>query len=138
MKAPGTTFFLILLLCGTAPLRGQTQNVLTLDQALNRARLKGPVLLSAKARIEEARGHLKGASMLLQGNPVIEGTVGPRLSDQGRTTDGDISVTQDFEAIGRRSARIAGAQTGVTREIAASRETGRALLHCRTSLLWLS
>jgi cobalt-zinc-cadmium efflux system outer membrane protein len=128
MKAPGTTFFLILLLCGTAPLRGQTQNVLTLDQALNRARLKAPVLLSAKARIEEARGHLKGASMLLQGNPVIEGTVGPRLSDQGRTTDGDISVTQDFEAIGRRSARIASAQTGVTREIAASRETGRALL----------
>jgi outer membrane protein, heavy metal efflux system len=106
---------------------GQTK-VLTLDQALNRARLKAPLLLSAKARIEEARGRLKGAEILVQENPIVEGTVGPRLSDQGRTTDGDISVTQGFEAIGRRSARIAGAQSGVTREIAASHETGRLLL----------
>jgi hypothetical protein len=89
----------------------KAQNVLTLDQALNRARLKAPVLLSAKARIEEARGHLIGASIVLQANPAIEGIVGPRLSDQGRTTDGDISVTQDFEAIGRGSARIARALT---------------------------
>jgi outer membrane protein, heavy metal efflux system len=106
---------------------GQT-NVLTLEQALNRARIKAPALLSAKARIEEARGRLKGASIFLQSNPAIEGSLGPRFSDQGNTTDGDISVSQDFEGIGRRSARIAGAQTGVTREIAASRETGRALL----------
>lgn len=102
--------------------------VLTLDQALNRARLEAPVLLSAKARIEEARGRLKGSSILLQANPAVEGIVGPRLSDQGRTIDGELSVSQDFEALGRRSARIAGAQTGVTKEIAASRETGRALL----------
>ena len=128
MKALETTLFLVLLLCGSAPLRGQTQNVLTLDQALNRARLKAPALLSAKARIEEARGRLKGASIFLQSNPALEGAIGPRFSNQGNTTDGDISVSQDFEAIGRRSARIAGAQTGVTREIAASRETGRALL----------
>lgn len=106
----------------------QAQTVLTLDQALNRARLKAPALLSAKARIEEARGHLKGASIFLQSNPAVEGTIGPRFSDQGNTTDGDISVSQDFEAIGRRSARIAGAQAGVTRELAASRETGRAVL----------
>jgi outer membrane protein, heavy metal efflux system len=123
---------LLLLVFGmAAPSHAQTHgqaNVLTLEQALNRARLKAPALLSAKARIEEARGRLKGASIFLQANPAVEGTVGPRLSDQGRTTDGDISVTQDFEAIGRRSARIAGAQTGVTREIAASREAGRVLL----------
>jgi cobalt-zinc-cadmium efflux system outer membrane protein len=106
----------------------QSQNVLTLDQALNRARLKAPALLSARARIEEARGRLKGSSILLQENPVVEGIVGPRLSGQGRTTDGDISVSQDFEALGRRRARIAGAQIGVAREIAASRETGRGLL----------
>jgi len=124
--------FLLLLFSGIAsPGMAQAQtpgNALTLEQALNRARLKAPVLLSARARIEEARGRLKGASILLQSNPVVEGTVGPRLSDQGRTTDGDVSVTQDFEAIGRRGARIAGAQTSLTREIAASSETGRALL----------
>lgn len=106
----------------------QAQTVLTLEQALNRARLKAPALLSARARIEEARGRLKGASILQPSNPAVEGAIGPRFSDQGNTTDGDISFTQDFEAIGRRSARIAGAQIGVTREIAASRETGRALL----------
>lgn len=104
------------------------QTVLTLDQALNRARAKAPALLSAKARIEEARGHLKGASIFQQSNPVVEGTIGPRFSDQGNTTDGDVSISQDFEAIGRRSARLAGAQTGVTKEIAVSRETGRAVL----------
>ena len=125
----------LLLLGITVPGHTQTPgqtNVLTLDQALNRARLKAPLLLSAKARIEEARGRLKGAEILVQPNPIVEGTVGPRLSDQGRTTDGDISVTQDFEAIGRRSARIAGAQTGVTREIAASHETGETVTpRCR-------
>jgi cobalt-zinc-cadmium efflux system outer membrane protein len=123
---------LLLLVFGmAAPGHAQTQgqaNVLTLEQALNRARLKAPVLLSAKARIAEARGRLKGASILLQSNPAIEGAVGPRFSDQGRTIDGDIAVIQDFEALGRRSARIAVAQIGVTREIAASREAGRGLL----------
>jgi outer membrane protein, heavy metal efflux system len=132
IRRPMQSLRLLLLAFGmTVSGHAQTQsqmNVLTLNQALNRARLKAPALLSARARIEEARGHLKGASIGLQSNPAVEGTVGPRLSDQGRTTDGDISVTQDFEAIGRRSARIAGAQTGVTREIAASRETGRGLL----------
>jgi cobalt-zinc-cadmium efflux system outer membrane protein len=117
----------IVLVCAASGLV-QAQTVLTLDQALNRARLRAPALLSAKARIEEARDHLKGASILLQSNPAIEGSVGPRFSDQGNTTDGDISVSQDFEAIGRRSARIAGAQTGVTREIAASHEIGRSVL----------
>lgn len=103
-------------------------NVLTLEQALNRARVKAPVLLSAKARIEEARGRLKGASILLPANPVVEGTVGPRFSNQGDSTDADFSISQDFDPPGRRKARITGAQAGVTREIAASRETGRALL----------
>jgi outer membrane protein, heavy metal efflux system len=118
----------IVFVCAAGGL-AQAQTVLTLDQALNRARLKAPALLSAKVRIEEARGRLKGASIFQQTNPTIESTIGPRFSDQGNTTDGDVSLSQDFEAIGRRSARVAGAQTGVTREIAASRETGRALLH---------
>jgi cobalt-zinc-cadmium efflux system outer membrane protein len=117
----------IALVCAAGGL-AQAQTVLTLDQALNRARLKAPALLSAKARIEEARGHLKGASIFQQSNPVAEGSIGPRFSDQGNTTDGDVSISQDFEAMGRRSARIAGAQTRVTREIAVSRETGRAVL----------
>lgn len=110
-------------------LQAQTQaSPLTLEQALNRARTRAPALLSARARIDEARGRLQGASILLQANPVVEGTAGPRLSSQGRFTDADVSASQDFEAFGRRSARISGAQAGVTRAMAASQETGRQLL----------
>jgi outer membrane protein, heavy metal efflux system len=124
--------FLLSLVSGIA-LPGMVQaqtpdTVLTLEQALNRARLKAPVLLSARARIEEARGRLKGASILLQANPAFEGTAGPRFSEPSRFTAADVSISQDFDALGRRGARIAGAQTGVTREIAASREAGRGLL----------
>jgi outer membrane protein, heavy metal efflux system len=124
--------FSLLLLSGVGlPSMAQKEprdNALTLEQALNRARLKAPLLLSARARVEEARGRLKGASIILQANPTIEGTMGPRLSDQGRTMDGEFSVSQDFDVLGRRSARIAGAQIGVAREIAVSSETGRGLL----------
>lgn len=124
--------FLLLLLCGIdLPGIAQAQvpgNTLTLEHALNRARTRAPALLSAKARIDEARGRLQGASILLQANPVIEGTAGPRFSSQGRFTDADVSASQDFEAFGRRGARISGAQAGVTRAIAASQETGRQVL----------
>ena len=109
-------------------LLAQTGNPMTLEQALNRARLRAPALLSARVRIDEARGRLQGASIRFQTNPVIEGTMGPRFSNQGKFTDADVSVSQDFEAFGRRSARISGAQAGVTRAIAFSQETGRQLL----------
>jgi len=102
---------------------------MTLEQALNRARAKGPVLIAARAKIEEARARLRGASIPLQSNPVIEGTAGPRFSEPSNFTAADVSVSQDFEAFGRRSGRIASAQAGVTREIAASQETARQLLH---------
>jgi cobalt-zinc-cadmium efflux system outer membrane protein len=124
---------LLLLPFGTAALgHAQIQgdaNVLTLEQALNRARLRAPILLSARARIEEARARLRGSSILLQTNPIVEGTVGQRFSNPSNFTAADVSLSQDFEAFGRRGARIAGAQAGVSREIAASHEAARQLLH---------
>src|SRR6185437_5434011 len=104
-------------------------NQLTLQQALNRARAKAPLLIAARARIEEARARLRGASILLQANPVVEGTAGPRFSEPSSFTAADVSIGQDFEAFGRRSARIANAQSGVTTEIAATDETARQLFH---------
>jgi outer membrane protein, heavy metal efflux system len=123
----------MVLLCGMIPRPGSAQSqpqstVLTLEQALNRARAKAPVLISSRARIDEARARLHGASILLQANPVLEGTIGPRFSEPSNFTAADVSVSQDFEALGRRSARIGGAQAGVSREIAASREAARQLL----------
>src|SRR6476661_9756020 len=125
--------FFFVLFCGIVPRLGSAQDQpqstnLTLEQALSRARLRAPILLSARARIEEARARLRGSSILQQTNPMVEGTVGPRFSDPSNVTAADVSVSQDFEAFGRRSARIAGAQAGVSREIAASHETARQLL----------
>jgi cobalt-zinc-cadmium efflux system outer membrane protein len=120
---------LLLFAWGAArPSYAQAQNVLTLEMALNRARTNAPVLISARGRIEEARARVRGVSIPLQSNPVVEGTAGPRFSEPGNFTAADVSVSQDFEALGRRSARIAGAEAGVSREIAASSEAARQLL----------
>lgn len=107
--------------------RGQDRT-LTFEQALDLARTRAPIVLSARARIEEARGRLKGASVLFQQNPVIETEAGPRLSTPNRFTDVDVALTQDIELRGRRKARIAGAEAGVAKEIADSGEATRRLL----------
>lgn len=101
---------------------------LTFEQALELARRRAPVILAARARIEEARGRLKGASVLLRENPTIETEAGPRISNPERFTDVDVSLTQELELGGRRKVRIAGAQAGVARETADSEEAARRLL----------
>jgi cobalt-zinc-cadmium efflux system outer membrane protein len=134
MKVKLTQSLLLLLtFCGAGANNGCAQStgsahVLTFEQALNRARVRAPVLLSASARIEEARGRLRGATIPFQTNPTVEGTVGPRISVPNRFTQADVSISQDFESFGRRDARIAGAEAGVSRELAVSQETARQLL----------
>jgi hypothetical protein len=73
---------LCLLLFPVAVLDQET--TLTLDQALEMARKRAPIILSARARIEEARGRLKGASLLFQQNPSLEADVGPRLASPNK------------------------------------------------------
>src|SRR5262245_27270531 len=102
--------------------------VLTLDRALALARSRSPTLLSARARIDEARGRLAGASVLLRDNPVVEGAVGPRFSDRRTLVDADIGVHQVFEMGGRRDARIAGAEAQVAQASAGSDDAARRLL----------
>jgi cobalt-zinc-cadmium efflux system outer membrane protein len=104
------------------------ETTLTLDQTLDMARTRAPLILSARARIEEARGRLKGASVLFQQNPAIETEAGPRLSSPKHFTDVDVAVAQEMEMGGRRKARIAGAEAGIDREIADSDEATRRLL----------
>jgi cobalt-zinc-cadmium efflux system outer membrane protein len=101
---------------------------MTLDQALAHARTRAPQILAAQDRILEARGRLTGASVLLQENPLIESSIGPRYSPNGDATDYDVTLSQPFELGSRRSARIAGARAGVERETAASRDVARRLL----------
>ena len=104
------------------------ETTLTFEQALDMARTRAPIVLSARARIEEARGRLKGASVLFQQNPSVETEVGPRIASPNNFTDVDVALTQDFELGGRRKARIAGAEAGVAREVADSGEATRRLL----------
>jgi hypothetical protein len=63
---------------------------MSLEQALARARTRAPQILAAQGLVEEARGRLAGASVLLQENPTIEASVGPRHSANDNTTDYDI------------------------------------------------
>jgi len=118
----GLLFFLLPFACV-----GQ-EKTLTLEQALDLARTRAPIVLSARARIEEARGRLKGASLRFQQNPVIETEAGPRFSTPNDFTDVEVALTQDFELSGRRKARIAGAEAGIAKEIADSSEATRRLL----------
>lgn len=124
MSLKGVVF---MLLMGNA-IGALGQQSMTLDDALVRARSRAPQILAARDRIDEARGRLTGASVLLQENPIVEGTVGPRYSPNGDTTDYDITVSQPLELGGRRGARITGARAGVERETAASRDVARRLL----------
>jgi outer membrane protein, heavy metal efflux system len=118
---------LTLFVCGAVSAFGQQQSI-TLDQALTRARTRAPQIIAAQGRIDEARGRLTGASVLLQDNPTIESSLGPRYSPNGDTTDYDVSISQPFELGGRRAARIEGARARIDRETAMSGDVARRLL----------
>lgn len=102
--------------------------VLTLEDALERARREAPGVLAARLRPDEARGRLAGASALLRDNPVIEGGAGRRDAERGVSTDIDTSISQTFELGGRRRSRVAGAQALVQRETASADDAARQVL----------
>ena len=116
---------LLMTIC-VRPIRGQA-NAISLRQALDLARARAPLILSARARIEEARGRLAGAVVRFHDNPLVEFDAGPRFTNQGRIVDLNVGVSQNFE-LGRRSARIAGAQAGIAEETANSDDATRHLL----------
>jgi cobalt-zinc-cadmium efflux system outer membrane protein len=92
------------------------------------ARDRAPGIVSARTRIDEARGRLAGASVLLRENPVLESSAGRRSSAGGSFVDADLGLSQTFELGGRRGSRIAGAEAGVARAEAASEDASRRLL----------
>jgi cobalt-zinc-cadmium efflux system outer membrane protein len=101
---------------------------LTLDAVLARARERAPAVLAARVQIDEARGRLRAAAVLLRDNPQIEGAGGARATGRGEQLEGDVGVKQMFEVGGQRAARIAGAEAGVTREVAQSADAARRVL----------
>jgi cobalt-zinc-cadmium efflux system outer membrane protein len=116
---------LAVVLCSPGMVRG---TVLTLDDALERARHAAPGVLAARLRPEEARGRLAGASALLRDNPVIDGAAGRRDADGRISTDIETGISQTFELGGRRHSRIMGARAELERETASAEDTTRQLL----------
>src|SRR2546422_2371201 len=96
---------------------GQTQ-VVTLQQALDLARKRAPAILAGRDRINEARGRLVGARILLRENPVLNISAGPRQLPGNTVTDYAVGASQSFELGGRRSSRIVTAQAELDRETA--------------------
>jgi len=98
------TFVISLALAG--PTVSRAQDSLTLEQALARARERTSSVLSARARIEEARARLGAASLLLSENPEVDAAAGGWNSREDRSEKVDVGIMQNLELGGRRSARI--------------------------------
>jgi outer membrane protein, heavy metal efflux system len=121
-------FILTTMVACNSPYLAAQDTTLTLAQAMDMARQRAPLILSAKGRIEEARGRLAGALVRFRDNPLIELDAGPRFLPNGRLAAIDVGVSQNLELGGKRDARIAGAQAGIARETAVSEDTLRGLL----------
>ena len=111
------------------PLMGQGEDQgLSLDDVLARARERAPAILAARRQIDEARGRLAGASVLLRDNPVVQTAAGPRRRAHDTSTDLDVEISQTFELGGRRAARIDAATADVDRDVARGDDVARRLL----------
>ena len=116
---------------------GQTQTM-TLQEALDLARKRAPIILAARDRIDEARGRLAGAKVLLRENPVLNISAGPRQLPSNTVTDYEVRASQSFELGGRRRSRITSAQADLDRETASSQNTARELLKDVAAAFWLA
>jgi cobalt-zinc-cadmium efflux system outer membrane protein len=108
---------LVASLALTGPGIGTAQDPLTLEQALLRARDRTPSVLSARARIEEARARLGAASLLLRENPEVDAAAGRRSSGEDRE-EVDVGIIQKLDIGGRRSARIGIARAELASSVA--------------------
>ena len=104
------------------------QNVLTRDEVIALARQRAPQILVARARIDEARGRLVGASALFADNPSLDVLAGRRDSPDGEFFEADVAIRQPLELFGTRAARIDRAEAGLARAEARSDAATRQVL----------
>lgn len=103
-------------------------SALTLVHALELVKRSSLVLSAARHRIDEARGDLTGASVLLVNNPTLAVSAGPRFygaSEQDPTLDVEVGVQQTFELGGQRSDRVARARAEVAAAQASAEDVRR-------------
>ena len=123
---PGTWFLLLFALITSPPARAD--EALTLELALARAREHAPAVLSARARIEEARGRLQTASLLLRENPEVDGAAGRPSSGPDRGAELDVGFIQGLELGGKRSARMGIARAELASSMAEAENAQRRAL----------
>lgn len=122
----------VLVAVFVAPWRAWAEPSLTLDLAgaLERARTDNQLLEAARLRIDEARGDLRGASVLLIDNPELVSEAGPRRPSEAgssRTTDYQVGIEQRLEIAGQRSHRIARARSALDAARASAEDAQRVL-----------
>jgi cobalt-zinc-cadmium efflux system outer membrane protein len=104
------------------------QTVLTLEATIARARDQaGPVVVS-RARTAESEAALVEATTRFRDNPLIGGAAGPRFGSEGRFTELDFGVSQQFETGGQRQARITAARAGIERQQAETLQLARTVI----------
>ena len=112
---------------------------LDLQEALSLAGRNNKLLEAARIRIEEARGDLATASILLIDNPSVGFQGGRRSNDMPASrdsTDLGIELEQTFEIGGQRGYRIRRAEAVLAAEEAAADEVQRVLELAVESVFW--
>lgn len=102
-----------LFLLGGAFAAAAAAEPLTLAEAVRLAEENNPDLRTLAAEVDAARALLRGASLLLQANPSLTASAGPRRSEAGDSRDSGVQLVQDFEVAGQRGARIGAAEANV-------------------------
>ena len=115
-----------------APWPAWAESPLTLDLAgaLERARTGNQLLEAARLRVEEARGDLVGARILLVDNPELVSEAGPRKPSEAgvsSTTDYEVGLEQRLEIAGQRGHRVARARSALAAAEAAAMDAQRVL-----------
>ena len=82
------------IVCVCADDAGAQGKVMTLADALARARTQAPQVVSARLAVEEARARLVGAAVR-QANPVLDGWLGNRSSTSERFADFITAADED-------------------------------------------
>lgn len=122
---------LLLTACFTGPSAwAQEQSSpthITFEQAMRRARQRGPELVVARAGIAEARGGLETAG-IARFNPQLQGSAGPRFGPSQTTVDWSIGARQWLEIGGQPSGRVRAARAGLEAAKARSDDVERRLL----------
>lgn len=110
-------------LCANLAVAGPP-NVITRERVIELARTRAPAVRIAETRVDEARGKLVGARVLLPENPALEVMAGPRWANS-RTTDLEALLAVPIQLGGRRDKRIAVASASVDRDTQLARDAQR-------------